>query len=112
MLSRFYILSYSVFAIAINGTLGLTSFVLFIAINVRLMKKGTSPKLRRIIVIRYMILYVVFLSQYVQFTTRNIGEIYQIKQLQPLLFLQINLYAMLIIPMVRVSEPLILATLK
>ena len=54
--------SYPVFGLTVNSICFAISLVLIVLIIKRLTKKGTSPRLRMIIVVRYLILYVVFLG--------------------------------------------------
>lgn len=107
-----YHLLYPIFGLIVNGSFGLLSFILIIAILVRLSRKGTSPKLRQIIIIRYFILYVVFLGQYLNMFMKFMAEIQKKRELQSKVLLKVELYSMVLIPVIRISEPLILHSLK
>lgn len=65
--------SYPLFSLIINVGSFVWSLILIILIILRLLRKGTSPKLRRIIFVRYLTLYIVFLGQYMKLITTSIA---------------------------------------
>ena len=76
MNSKYYTMySYPLISLIINTICFLWSFILIILIIKRLLRKGTSPKLRKIITIRYLTLYVVFLGQYVKLISVSISQL-------------------------------------
>lgn len=103
--------SFPVFSLGVNSICFLLSLIFIILIIKRLMYKGTSPHLRKIIFFRYLLLYILFFGQYINMIMKNYGELLNMHKLHPESLLMIEFYSMFFIPLIRMSEPLIMQTL-
>lgn len=98
----------------LNSLFGLYSFYLIVQIYRLLFRQGTSRKLKKNIVIRYLLLYFIFLPNYVM-SYFDIIHYLDVKIEFHILGTRLEntlIVTIVFIPLIRLSEPIVIFSLK